>query len=209
MMKRYKLKYDLPTFNAGDEFFLSDSGNLVAGTPKEPVTIPMGPVDMNLVAYSRSTLEKFPNILHVWFEEIKEPEYYWFLRDDGIVDSDIVDEDDRKYICRRSHGNTYDSFRAAMRAQDKRDARAVLEATATLSSEKAALNGGWTIRWSIEHNRAETVYSSISFCDEPAWYRTASEAKKSLRENRVHWEVFYEADKKNPKTHCFPELDVV
>ena len=43
MMKRYRLKYDLPTFNAGDEFFLSNN-NLVAGTPESPVTIPVGPV---------------------------------------------------------------------------------------------------------------------------------------------------------------------
>lgn len=195
MMKRYKLKHDLPTFNAGDEFFLSDNGNLVAGTPEEPVTISMGPVDMNLVAYSRSTLEKFPSILHIWFEEVKE-ECYWFIHSDGAIDSAVLDEGDANYIYRKKIGNVYGDAHSAYVAEEKLEARAFLEKTATLSPEKAALNGGWTIRWSIEHHRVETVYSSISFCDEPAWYRTASEAKKSLRENRVYWEMFYYTNKK-------------
>ena len=33
-MKRYKLLKDLPTFKAGEEFFISKSGNLIAGTPR-------------------------------------------------------------------------------------------------------------------------------------------------------------------------------
>lgn len=195
MTKRYKLKYDLPTFNAGDEFFLSDSGNLIAGTPEEPITVPMGPVDMHLVAYSRSTLEKFPSILAIWFDDIKE-ERYWFIHSDGAIDSTILDEGDINYIYRKKVGNVYRDAHSAYVAEDKLEARAVLEKTATLSPKKAALNGGWTIRWSIEHHRVEVVYSSISFCNEPAWYRTASEAKKSLRENRVYWEMFYSTDKK-------------
>ena len=35
MDKRYKLLKDLPTFKAGDEFFISKDGNLIAGTPKK------------------------------------------------------------------------------------------------------------------------------------------------------------------------------
>ena len=150
---------------------------------------------MNLVAYSKTTLEKFPNILHVWFEEIKE-DRYWFIHSDGSIDSAVLDEGDADYIYRRKIGNVYRDAHSAYVAEGKLEARAVLEKTATTSSKKAALNGGWTIRWSIEHHQIEVVYSSISFCDEPAWYRTASEAKKSLRENRVHWEMFYSTDKK-------------
>lgn len=38
-MKRYKLLKDLPTFKAGEEFFISKSGNLIAGTPRNPKQI--------------------------------------------------------------------------------------------------------------------------------------------------------------------------
>ena len=60
-MKRYKLKRDLPTFKAGEVFYLSDAGNLL----RESDDIP---------AYSWSTIDKFPNILTDWFEEIKPAE---------------------------------------------------------------------------------------------------------------------------------------
>ena len=59
--KRYKLKRDLPTFKAGDIFYLSGMGNLFHESD-------------GVVAYSWSTIDKFPNILTDWFEEIKPAE---------------------------------------------------------------------------------------------------------------------------------------
>ena len=59
--KRYKLKRDLPTFKAGDIFYLSGMGNLFHESE-------------GVVAYSWSTIDKFPNILTDWFEEIKPAE---------------------------------------------------------------------------------------------------------------------------------------
>lgn len=128
-MKRYKLKYDLPTFNAGDLFFLSESGNLIAGTPEKPVTIDIGPMEVDLVAYSRQTLEKFPNILHTWFEEIKDkPKYYWFVRSSGEIDCAMVDENDDTYLYRKSRGNTYDNLLDAVKAEDRvREAVRIIE----------------------------------------------------------------------------------
>lgn len=93
-MKRYKLLKDLPTFKAGDEFFISQSGNLIAGTPEEPKTVRVGeitPTEVDLMAYAKETLEQFPNILTDWFEEIKEPKLYFiidFFRKDVIQISD-------------------------------------------------------------------------------------------------------------------------
>ena len=60
-MKRYKLKRDLPTFKAGEVFYLSDAGNLLRESD-------------NIAAYSWATIDKFPNILTDWFEEIKPAE---------------------------------------------------------------------------------------------------------------------------------------
>lgn len=82
MMKRYKLLKDLPTFNAGDEFFISKGGNLVAGTPEEPKIVRVGeitPIEVNLMAYAKETLEQFPNILTDWFKEIKEQEQFFTI----------------------------------------------------------------------------------------------------------------------------------
>lgn len=63
--KRYRLKYYLPTFKKGDEFIRYGNGNLVEIKPNGVVGV---------CAYSASTLEKFPNILTDWFEEIKPAE---------------------------------------------------------------------------------------------------------------------------------------
>ena len=61
--KRYKLKRDLPTFNLGDEFILKEGIGLqhvLEGCD-------------GAIIYTEATIEKFPNILTDWFEEVKEP----------------------------------------------------------------------------------------------------------------------------------------
>lgn len=73
-MKRYKLLKDLPTFKAGEEFFINKSGNLIAETPRNPKQITVEtlygiPKKIDLMAYANETLEEFPNILTDWFEE--------------------------------------------------------------------------------------------------------------------------------------------
>lgn len=63
-MKRYRLKRDLPTFKAGETFALWDSVE-TQGLCRESDEI---------MAYHQKTLDKFPNILTDWFEEIGPPE---------------------------------------------------------------------------------------------------------------------------------------
>lgn len=67
-MKRYKLIKDLPTFNAGDEFYVNDCGDLILDVPhnEDPQS------EWGVTAYCQSALQDFPNILNDWFEEIKE-----------------------------------------------------------------------------------------------------------------------------------------
>lgn len=60
-MKYYKLTKDLPTFKAGELFFINNYGQLVSNENK------------SIVAYSAATLKKFPNILEEWFEETEKP----------------------------------------------------------------------------------------------------------------------------------------
>lgn len=63
-MKKYKLLKDLPTFKAGQIFDLCNDG--------------LWQLDDNdalvIMAYARATLDKFPNILGDWFEEIGKSE---------------------------------------------------------------------------------------------------------------------------------------
>lgn len=85
-MKYYKLKKDIPMFKAGDLFYInSDQGCLVQK-------------DTLILAYAKRTLDKFPNILTDWFEEIEESENkrwrakkfetYWFINGYGEIEYD-------------------------------------------------------------------------------------------------------------------------
>nr|DAU47677.1 MAG TPA: hypothetical protein [Caudoviricetes sp.] len=92
MAKKYRLLKDLPTFKAGEEFFISDSGNLIAGTPSDPKQITVEtryglPMKIDLMAYAKETLEQFPNILTDWFEEIQELKKYYYIGSMGHVES--------------------------------------------------------------------------------------------------------------------------
>ena len=92
-MKRYILLKDLPTFKAGDEFFISEQGNLIAGTPEKPKRVLIGDGDfitatkVDLMAYAKETLEQFPNILTDWFKEIKEQEQFFTI---DVLEAKVV-----------------------------------------------------------------------------------------------------------------------
>ena len=60
-MKRYKLKKDTPAFKTGTECYIEEAGNMV----------PCRGISYTIV--HKDQLEKNPNILTDWFEEIKEP----------------------------------------------------------------------------------------------------------------------------------------
>lgn len=68
-MKKYRLLKDLPTFKAGEIFELWDSIE-TQGLCRE---------SDGVMAYHQKTLDKFPNILDEWFEEVEEPKNFWFI----------------------------------------------------------------------------------------------------------------------------------
>ena len=61
-MKRYKLKRDIPAFKAGTECYIEEAGHMV----------PCRGISYTIV--HKDQLEKNPNILTDWFEEIKPAE---------------------------------------------------------------------------------------------------------------------------------------
>lgn len=108
-MNRYKLKKELPTFRIGDEFALPKSGGLwlIEGYDER------GDWYGRILAYSQSTLDKFPNILKDWFEEILESPktvddlegnmQCWVIDDDAVWCApwcDVVDAVDKRRIGR-------------------------------------------------------------------------------------------------------------
>lgn len=182
-MKRYKLKRDLPTFKAGEIFYLSDSGNLLRESDNVP-------------AYSWSTIDKFPNILTDWFEEIKEPtrwkpkknHIYYCIIGDSYVAEDVWHggqcvDDDRFEI-----GNCF---------QTKEEAEQVIEYLKAL----AVVRGDVTSKFARDRNNFYVYYDiisnhlavGVSFYDLEngifglPYFATTKDAQRSIEQHKNEW----------------------
>lgn len=113
-MKRYKLKKNTPAFKAGTECYIEEAGHMV----------PCRGISYTIV--HKDQLEKNPNILTDWFEEIKEPtrweprigQKYYLLDSNGSVYDSVWSND---YIDRnRSEiGNCFESREEAEKAVER------------------------------------------------------------------------------------------
>lgn len=121
-MSSYKLKQPLPGYKVGEEFHLSNKGNLIHAASGELV-------------YTKRGLRRKPEILKDWFEEIlEEPKTVWDL---GIGDAyyipcwdDQVGFDtwlDRpKDLVRRTLGNCFLTKEEAEKELARRKAKVIL-----------------------------------------------------------------------------------
>ena len=200
-MKRYKLLKDLPTFKAGQLAYVSSLGNLMAGTPEEPETADTG---LNLMMYHRGTLEKFPNILTEWFEEIQEPtdsihwkpvigEEYWSFYSDGGISHNVCTGgywDTARY----EMGRTYRTEEECEKARDRELAKVRLQRTSTFKPDFENGNGGWMVYY--DHGCETLAVCELDYYDdgEIVRYKTRAEAEKSIRENEQDWKIYFGID---------------
>ena len=183
-MKRYKLKKDLPTFKAGDEFYLDGDNNLRLKKP-------------DIMAYSHITLEKFPNILTDWFEEIPENkrwrakygEEYWYASDGGCIcreteDGHSVDNHrflTGNYFKTREEVETYREYLLARQVLlDDADGGKFVPCKISYYAVHTvpALKG----EWKIESTRNDYTPGLIYFKNEES-------LEKSLKEHEEQWKT--------------------
>ena len=181
-MKRYELKRDLPTFKAGEVFYLSDAGNLIRESDNVP-------------AYSWSTIDKFPNILTDWFEEIKEstrwkPEMhqvYRYINTDGSV-SGSTWTDDYFDDGRFEIGNCFQPEKEAKRAVEYLKALATVRGDAT--SKFARDRNNFYVYYDIISNHLAV---GVSFYDIEngifglPYFATTKDAKRSIELHKDEW----------------------
>lgn len=180
--KRYKLKRDLPTFKAGEIFYISDSGNLLRESDNVP-------------AYSWSTIDKFPNILADWFEEVKEPtrwkpvpgDTYWSL--DGVGYVNYYESSGGTYTASRvSIGNCFQTREEAEKAVEYLKALAVVRGDAT--SEFVKYNDNWFIGYDPEHKSIEAfcnAYTARNGIFGLPYFATKEDAERSIEQHKNEW----------------------
>ena len=181
-MKRYKLLKDLPTFKAGEIFYISETGNLLRESDNVP-------------AYSWSTIDKFPNILTDWFEEINEstrwkPEAdqkYYFSDNDGSVgynrwDGDHIDRN------RFEIGNCFKTEEEAKRAAEYLKALAVVRGDATTKFTKG--NRNWYVYYGTDMNSLRpwfNINDNRNGILGLPYFATEEDAKRSIEIHKKEW----------------------
>ena len=183
-MKRYKLKKDLPTFKAGDEFYTDSNNNLRLSGPE-------------IVAYSHITLGKFPNILKDWFEEIPEnkrwrAEYggeYAYIADDGLVsfDNDCREYTDN-YRYRTGNYARVGDPRSLVEYKEYNIARQVLLDDAE-GGKCIEYGKNWHAYYDTITKTYHPVHSISYFYPGIIYFRTEEALEKSLKEHEEQWKI--------------------
>ena len=181
-MKRYKLKRDIPAFKAGEIFRLSDAGNLFRESDNVP-------------AYGWTILNKFPNILTDWFEEINEStrwkpkerqDYYCVTSDGSVVKDDWSNwclDDGRFEI-----GNCFQTEEEAERIKEYLKALAVVRGDST--SKFARDRNSFYVYYDIISNHLAV---GVSFYDLEngifglPYFATTEDAKRSIEQHKKEW----------------------
>lgn len=213
--KTYRLLKDLPTFKAGDEFFISEKGNLIVGTPEKPKKVLVGdndfvvPIEIDLMAYAKETLRQFPNILTDWFEEIKSFEVpdefemgFWTIMygEDGFYAWNMSsDEFEDSYEENLKHhmeiGWAFETKEEAEKHIEWLKARAILlEDTKGFRPDWTNFNQNkYHVKYDYEDCEFGVWSGSFSkYCE--IYFAAEEDAKNSIKAHKKWWNIYLGAE---------------
>lgn len=183
-MKRYKLLKDTPAFKAGTECYIEEAGHMV----------PCRGISYTIV--HKDQLEKNPNILTDWFEEINEstrwkPEMgqtYYHVGGDGRVYDDTWVNDSAVDNGRFEIGNCSKTGEEAKRVIEYLKALAVVRGDATSKFVRGKSN------YYVVYN---TTYNCLDVSDNCylikngifglPYFATEDDARRSIETYRNEW----------------------
>lgn len=183
-MKRYKLKKDTPAFKAGTECYIEEAGNMV----------PCRGISYTIV--HKDQLEKNPNILTDWFEEIKEstrwkPEHkqgYHYVSSDGCIYYGRWANGSSLDNGRFEIGNCFETKEEAERVVEYRKALATVRGDAT--SEFVKYNDNWFIGYDPEHKSIDAFcnpYTARNGIFGLPYFATEEDARRSIEQHKNEW----------------------
>lgn len=192
-MKRYKLKKDTPAFKAGTECYIEEAGNMV----------PCRGISYTIV--HKDQLEKNPDILTDWFEEVKEPtrwkpevdqEYYSLGRDGSVMNDDWVGisvDCDRFEI-----GNCFQTEEEAERVKE------YLKALAVVRGDAISKFTGGKSNYYVVYN---TSYNCLDVSDNCylikngifglPYFATREDAQRSIDLHKNEWQTIFGVKEEN------------
>lgn len=182
-MKRYKLKRDLPAFKAGTKCYIEEAGNMV----------PCRGISYTIV--HKDQLEKNPNILTDWFEEIEEqtrwkPELgqrYYFLDSKGSPYGNIW-ADDPIDSNRSEISNCFQTKEEAERAVEYLKALAVVRGDAT--SKFTRYRDNFYVYYDVISNHLAVGFSFYDLENGIfglPYFATTKDAQRSIERHKNEW----------------------
>lgn len=183
MTKHYKLKKDLPTFKAGDEFYLNNEGDLVS-------------LKERVVAYSVKTLDKFPNILTNWFESANTG---FYLDEEGCIIEYDCNEDPYNLNYRKNIGNDFKTIEEARKYKDR------LISLQTIKNDTKGFVPDWedgnqAKRYGYyDHNNGclEWNDSFVYQIQGAVYFGTKESIEKSFKKHRKEWLIVLGVEDEN------------
>lgn len=193
-MKQYKLLKDTPTIKAGTIF--EEIVNMSDGTRELTVAVP-GEDTPQDPQFTISDIDNFDE----WFEEIQEPvdsihykpkdgEEYFYVSDYGSVESGIwrgyhVDNE------RLALGLIYPTEEACRKAKERRLAEVRLRRTSDFKPDFEDCRGGWVVYYNYRDKELYSYDTDYDDSGEIVHYATEEDARKSIKENREDWLIYF------------------
>ena len=191
---KYKLLKDTPTIKAGTIF--EEIVNMSDGTRELTVAVPGEDTPQD----PQFTIQDIDNF-DEWFEEIKEPtdsahwkpkiaEKYFYINEYGDVEWEVWNDDD---VDNRlmAMGLVYRTEEECKKARERKLAKVRLQRTSTFKPDFENGNGGWIVGYDYEDESLNTVPISDVDYGEPVRYATSEDARKSIKENREDWLIYF------------------
>lgn len=190
---KYKLLKDTPTIKAGTIFeeVVSDfyaSKQLTRITPIGAKTSP---------EFTIQDIDNFDE----WFEEMEEPtdsahwkpkiaEKYFYINEYGDVEWEVWNDDD---VDNRlmAMGLIYRTEEKCEEARDRRLAEVRLSQTSTFKPDFEDCRGGWIVYYNYKDKELYSYDTDYDDSGETIRYATEEDSRKSIRENREDWLIYF------------------
>ena len=189
-MKTYKLLRDMPTVKAGTTFreiTREVDGSKILKEYKSS----------NKVSILVSEVNDFDE----WFEKIeptdsvhwkpKKGDKIWYLDENGNTNFTYFDEDDSYNLSRFEFGNTYRTSGECELARERRLAKVRLQRTSDFKPDPNKGELGWIVGYSCRAKKLAVERFMYSHYGETIHFKTAEDAKKSIRENERDWKIYF------------------
>lgn len=187
---KYKLLKDTPTIKAGTIFeeVISDYDELKELVRITPIGAKTSP---------QFTIQDIDNF-DEWFEKIQDNIHYrprngetvFCLNEEGDIYS-FTFNDLLSHHKRLAFGFVYRTIEEAQKARERRLAEVRLRKTSDFKPDFENGNGGWIVGYDYEDEGLTTIPISDVDYGEPVRYATSEDARKSIKENREDWLIYF------------------